>query len=79
MKISKRSIKASDEACAVNKECEDVECEEDTCKVTAARTYQSAVDHIFAAIEDLGTVAKDDVLARESIANLSVVLFDLKS
>ena len=41
--------------------------------------YCSAIEHIHAAIEDLGQYARTDELARESIANLSVVLFDLKS
>lgn len=40
--------------------------------------YCKAIDSIICAIEHLGAVAKDDTLARESIANLSVVLFDLK-
>lgn len=40
--------------------------------------YEQAISFIKNAIDALGVVAKDDALARESIANLSVVLFDLK-
>lgn len=40
--------------------------------------YEKAVNCIMNAIVELGEVAKEDCLARESIANLSVVLFDLK-
>ena len=43
----------------------------------SASKYGEAVDHIKAAIESLGVIAADDDLARDSIANLSVVLFDL--
>lgn len=38
-----------------------------------------AVEYIKSAIHTLGTNAKDDIVAKEAIANLSVVLFDLKS
>ena len=37
-----------------------------------------AQKYIKSAIECLGKDAKDDVIARESIANLSVVLLDLQ-
>lgn len=40
--------------------------------------YDETLKYIKSAIDSLGKVAKDDVIARESIANLSVVLFDLK-
>lgn len=39
--------------------------------------YDEAQKHIKCAIDALGKQAKDDVLAKESIANLSVVLLDL--
>lgn len=39
--------------------------------------YAQSKKYIKSAIESLGSIAKDDVLAREAIANLSVVLFDL--
>ena len=70
MKIKRRTIKA----------CEDLAVEEAAVPVTPVFTspYQCAIDRIMEAIECLGAVAIDDVLARESIANLSVVLFDLK-
>ncbi len=40
--------------------------------------YSAAIDKIYDAIDSLGELAKSDPIARESIANLSVVLFDLK-
>ena len=41
--------------------------------------YSDAIAAIRSAIEALGDVAKSgDTLARESIANLSVILFDLQ-
>lgn len=65
MKIQKRTIKS----------CEDTSCEVPV--VTCS--YPDAIDSIMNAIESLGAVAADDPIARESIANLSVVLFDLKN
>lgn len=44
---------------------------------TTASQYGEAIDHIRAAIESLGVVAANDDLAKDSIANLSVVLLDL--
>ncbi len=41
--------------------------------------YASAIGHIRSAIDALGEIAKDDELAKESIANLSVILLDLNS
>jgi len=46
--------------------------------VTAA-TKQEATEFIMSAINALGTAAKTDIVAKESIANLSVVLLDLQS
>lgn len=40
--------------------------------------YQNAVDLISAAIESLAEIAKDDPIAKDSIANLGVVMLDLK-
>lgn len=42
------------------------------------KTKQEAVKYIRSAIDALAKSAKDDVICRESIANLSVVLFDLQ-
>lgn len=67
MKISKRAIKANEEIVEV------LPVEE-----VPACPYQEAIDCILCAINSLGAIAKEDELARESIANLSVVLFDLK-
>lgn len=39
--------------------------------------YADGIKHIRAAIESLGGIAHEDPIARESIANLSVVLLDL--
>ena len=36
-------------------------------------------EHILAAIEALSSIAADNDIAKESIANLSVILLDLKS
>lgn len=42
-------------------------------------TYAEAINNIQSAIQALSKAAQDgDTLAKESIANLSVVLFDLK-
>lgn len=50
-----------------------------TKKVNAKCNYDEAVEYIRCAISSLGKSAKEsDVIARESIANLSVVLMDLK-
>lgn len=46
--------------------------------VVSENPYQPAIEQIISAIDSLGPFAKTDSLARESIANLSVVLFDLK-
>ena len=40
--------------------------------------YESAIELISAAIESLAEVAKDDQIAKDSIANLGVVMLDLK-
>lgn len=40
--------------------------------------YPEACNHILAAINSLAEVAQEDSDAREAIANLSVVLLDLK-
>lgn len=44
----------------------------------AAGKYDEAIGYINSAISSLSVHAKEDVLAKESIANLSVVLLDLK-
>lgn len=67
MKIQKRAVKANTIV------------EEVLVAPTDCNSYQCAIDHILSAIDCLGEIAKDDSLARESIANLSVVLFDLKN
>ena len=79
MKISKKkSVKASEfidqplaNPCAEG-ECVVIE-EQPACK------YQCAIDLISSAIECLAEVAKDDPIAKDSIANLGVVMLDLKS
>lgn len=45
--------------------------------VKSSDSYSDAQKHIKAAIDCLGADAKDDIVAKESIANLSVVLMDL--
>lgn len=44
----------------------------------ASADYSEAIGYIHSAISALSTSAKNDPLAKESIANLSVILFDLK-
>lgn len=46
--------------------------------VKASKSYAEAQKHIRAAIDCLGRAAKDNIIAQESIANLSVVLLDLQ-
>ena len=80
MKISKRAaVKANEEIIAEIPEEVVVVSEETAEDVPVVCPYQEAIDCIHCAIEALGAVAKEDPLARESIANLSVVLFDLKN
>lgn len=40
--------------------------------------YDSAVDYIKKAIDSLASFGKNDEEAKDAIANLSVILFDLK-
>ena len=61
--VAKRPIKASEELIVVDA-CE--------CK------YCDAINLISAAIESLAEIAKDDQIAKDSIANLGVVMLDLK-
>ena len=68
MKITKKQpVKASEELMVVE-EVPAVEC----CK------YAAAIDLISAAIESLAEIARDDEIAKDSIANLGVVMLDLK-
>lgn len=48
------------------------------CSAEPSCKYQCAIDFISNAIESLAEIAKDDPIAKDSIANLGVVLFDLK-
>lgn len=88
MKIKKSSVqaakqqpvKASDEfVCAEvpGDSCESAECV--GAVATVCDKYAEAICSIQAAIECLACCAKEDPVAKDSIANLSVVLFDLKS
>lgn len=84
MKITKKkkSVKASevfDKALVIEPSVESVEtapldppCSACECK------YQNAIDLISAAIESLAEIAQDDEIAKDSIANLGVVMLDLK-
>lgn len=64
MKITKKSSVDSGTSILVKPEVTEVD-------------YTEAYDKIKCAIDILGKSAKSDVLARESIANLGVVLLDL--
>lgn len=46
--------------------------------MTVASPYDNAKDFIQSAINSLASVAANDPIAKESIANLAVVLFDLQ-
>nr|DAJ50901.1 MAG TPA: putative glycogen [Caudoviricetes sp.] len=46
--------------------------------VGSSTNCEEAKKHIKAAIDCLGRDAKDNIVAKESIANLSVVLLDLQ-
>ena len=48
-------------------------------KIQSNKDYDKAMEHIMCAISALGDKAKSgDSTARDAVANLSVVLFDLK-
>ena len=53
-------------------------CPDGSCVAVSDCKYQAAVDLISAAIESLAEIAKDDAVAKDSIANLGVVMLDLK-
>ncbi len=74
MRIKKnKSIKANDEIVVAEVASAGLPTEGSVCK------YNDAICSIQAAIETLAAQAKDDQIAKDSIANLSVVLMDLKS
>lgn len=43
----------------------------------SSKNYDAAQKHIKAAIDILAKCGKDDIIAKDNIANLSVVMFDL--
>lgn len=75
MKIKKKktNVQASDELMVQPLA---VPCPPELCESTCK--YQAAIDLISAAVESLAEIAKDDALAKDSIANLGVVMLDLK-
>ena len=74
MKIKKnKSVKASNEILVAEVDCNGMPTEGTVCK------YNDAICNIQVAIECLAAQAQDDPVAKDSIANLSVVLMDLKS
>ena len=76
MKISKKSIKANTAIVNVDDVISPEISEPSTCAETCCK-YTGAIECIKSAIDALGEVAADDELAKESIANLSVILLDL--
>lgn len=75
MKIKKKSnVKASEE---IMIQPLATVCTEEPCELTCK--YQAAIDLISSAIESLAEIAKDDAVAKDSIANLGVVMLDLKA
>ena len=84
MKISKRVVTACEECGCQEPESaiSDVIVAEapaamEVVAAPAVNPYGEAIANIRLAIDFLGSLAKSDPVARESIANLSVVLFDL--
>lgn len=73
MKIKKN------QAIRANVECEVVEVAPGVPTSGEVCKYNDAICSIQVAIESLAKIAQDDQIAKESIANLSVVLMDLKS
>lgn len=78
MKIKKKakSIKANSEVIIAEEPV--LEQTAETLVAVCDCKYQAAVDLISAAIESLAEIAKDDQIAKDSIANLGVVMLDLK-
>lgn len=77
MKITKKDAKVNSntevkELKAPVKACDAVILEGTGCK------YENAISLISSAIESLAEIAKDDQIAKDSIANLGVVMLDLK-
>jgi hypothetical protein len=72
MKITKKAIKACD-VISTQESAQSL----NTLAVCECK-YQNAIDLISAAIESLAVIAKDDEIAKDSIANLGVVMLDLK-
>ncbi len=71
-KITVKSSKSTDTKQPV-KACDDIAIVE-----LAPCKYEDAINLIGAAIESLAQVAKEDEIAKDSIANLGVVMLDLK-
>lgn len=69
MRIQKKSAVMSND---MLDELEPVLAPDTTC------SYDDCIEHIHQAIDCLAECAQDDPLAKESIANLSVVLLDLQ-
>lgn len=69
MKISKNKVEATTSAVKSNT---------NTNANTKVGKYSDSQKYIRCAIDSLGASAKTDARAREAIANLSVVLFDLQ-
>lgn len=69
MKITKKDVSGVVDVDTEKKPEECVEC---------SKAYSEARDHILAAINCLGQNAKGNKKAKDSIANLSVVLLDLQ-
>lgn len=75
MKISK---KCSTESATNTANIAAVPVVESECENCKEADRSEAIQHIKAAIDCLGKGAKEDITAKTAIANLSVVLFELK-
>lgn len=79
MNITKRSIKSAEELENLEPVLgPDEMVEEEFVEEAPVCSYDECIQHIHEAIDCLAVCAKDDPIAKESIANLSVVLLDLQ-
>lgn len=78
MKISK--VASSTKSVKSNTEVKELKAPVKACDMIVVEEckYANAISFISAAIESLAEIAKDDQIAKDSIANLGVVMLDLK-
>lgn len=74
--MSDRVLYLEDLCAAINKE---LDCRKSNKSCNSSTSTDKALQHIKAAIDILGKSGKKDAVTKDSIANLGVVMFDLKS